>query len=191
MIGRLLRGKSRPARLLSSTTDVRKGVFGKGPDENFHQFGSVTFEDFLQADTNRDGRVSSAEWESYVRSKAKSDQDPYLRGTNIHLPLSPSVLRDILESDGFGLTINGLHYSVHLQAEGDTAQLIESREAQLHRVCKKIEELEAAKAPLDAAAARHTRRVMSGILAYLVCQAATVAKLTFFSRFGWDVMEYV
>ena len=34
-----------------------------------------------------------------------------------------------------------------------------------------------------------TRFVLTGVLGYLLFQAGAIFKLTFFSRFGWDVME--
>jgi len=151
----------------------------------------ISFEDFLQADTNRDGRVTAAEWDNYVRNKQFAEDDPLFRGVTVHIPVSPEVMREIIESDGFGVTINGLHYSLHLKPEGKTLDLIIKAETDLNRLNAEIEELEKRKAPLDAAAGRYTRRVMSGLLGYLLLQAAVVAKLTFFSRFGWDIMEPV
>lgn len=151
----------------------------------------MSFEDFLLADTNKDGRVSSAEWETFVKLKRKQETDSRMNGLTIHVPISPLLLKSIVESEGFGVTINGVHYSVNLQPEGDSLALIKKRTDELESIKQDIWGMEKMRAPLDAAAARHTRRVMSSILIYLLLQAGVVAKLTFFSRFGWDVMEPV
>lgn len=149
----------------------------------------ITFEDFLQADTNRDGRVTAAEWDSYVKSKSNTFDSAMRKGVTVHFPVPPTILREIIESHGFAITVNGLHYSLTLKPEGTTRDLIRNAEAQLERLERSITEMEATKAPLDAKAARHVRRVMSGLLGYLLLQAGVVAKLTFYSRFGWDIME--
>jgi hypothetical protein len=173
-----------------STSFTNPGLSRPKEDPTQHPMPAhISFEDFLQADTNRDGRVTAAEWDNYVRSKQSADEDPLQRGVTIHVPVSPGILKEIIGSDGFGITINGLHYSLNLKPEGRTIDLIKNAQLELQRLSKEIEILEAKKAPLDAAAARHVRRVMSGLLGYLLFQAGVVAKLTFFSRFGWDIME--
>ena len=166
------------------------------PRPVFNRLPHLSYEDFLHADRNRDGKLTAAEWEAYVNSKlqAANAQDrnetgTHHRGCTIHLPISPETFRSFLESEGLGITLNGHHYSLHLRPEGDTIQLIESQKEALMQVTKEIQQLEEIKAPLDARAAAHTKWVLRGLVLYLVGQAGVVAKLTFFSRFGWDVME--
>jgi len=197
--GLLFRQISHSNVLLMKANNLNNNEQGNNNSDRRANYGSsggssllpaqVSFEDFLKADANRDGRVTATEWDNYIRSKQKVEADPNFRGLTIHIPISPQVLREVIENDGFGVTINGLHYSVNLKPEGETFQLIKYAEERLESIDNAIRELEDKKAPLEAAAARHTRRVMSGLLAYLLIQAGVVAKLTFFSRFGWDIME--
>jgi len=153
----------------------------------------VDFKDFLLADTNGDGRVNSVEWENFLRRRQQQDSgksyDEPL-ALNIEIPLSPSQAHTILnEGDGLHVHINGMRYAVSLTPEGDTQELIKSKGDLLLETIQRIAALNVDKRPLDARAARHTKRVLTMGLVYLLGQASVIAKLTFFSRFGWDVME--
>src|SRR5262245_19969398 len=97
----------------------------------------------------------------------------------------------ILRSKSLGVCINGLRDSVNLVPDAPTEELVLNLRERLVKLDKDIADMEATRAPLDRRAANHTRRVLTGLLLYLLGQAAVVAKLTFFSRFGWDVMEPV
>lgn len=157
------------------------------------QTPQISYEDFLLADTNRDGKISSTEWESYVRRKLSSSQPKPTAdsGVTLHLPFPPDTLQALLKNQAFGLSINGQHFSLSLRPEGRTVDLISQVQFDLEETRDQIRKLELVKLPLDRAAARHTNRVMISFLGYLFVQTAVVAKLTFFSRFGWDIMEPV
>lgn len=133
--------------------------------------GPVRFEDFLEADTNHDGRVTSAEWEAYLKKMREVDSDPRFTGLMVHLPISVLDAHRILESSGLSVSLNGLNYSVTLTPQGQTIDLIKKKELELKRVDEELESLGARKAPLDAEAAVHTRRVMGGF--YLVAVASS------------------
>jgi hypothetical protein len=154
-----------------------------------HEPHHVSFEDFLKADANQDGRVTAAEWENYIKSKRQAGTDQRFKGLTIELPFSPLDLQQLLNTAGFGITVNGLHYSISLIPEGYTVDLINIKRKQLAETQARMMEMDKIREPLDQKAARHTRRVMALLLGYLLTQAGVVAKLTFFSRFGWDVME--
>ena len=49
--------------------------------------------------------------------------------------------------------------------------------------------LQVKKDALDLNAAQFTKKIVVGAVGYLVAQAVVVAKLTFASRLGWDIME--
>ncbi|KAH9256456.1 hypothetical protein BASA81_005370 [Batrachochytrium salamandrivorans] len=157
------------------------------------QTPQISYEDFLLADTNRDGKISSTEWENYVRKKLSSSQPKPVAdsGVTLHLPFLPETLKSLLQNEAFGLSINGQHFSLALRPEGRTVDLISQLQFDLEETRDQIRKLELIKLPLDRAASRHTNRVMISFLGYLFAQAAVVAKLTFFSRFGWDIMEPV
>ncbi|GBG34326.1 Calcium uniporter protein, mitochondrial [Hondaea fermentalgiana] len=153
----------------------------------------MDFQEFLLADTDGDGRVSNAEWEAFLRKKSLAEaglefQEP--SALNVEIPLSVqqfSAMAD--ENEGLHVSINGMRYRLTLQPEGRTADVIEHKQERLHDTLVELASMEREKRPLDAQAARHTKRVLTVCLLYLLSQAAVIAKLTFFSRFGWDVME--
>jgi hypothetical protein len=153
----------------------------------------VSFEEFLQADANGDGRVSSAEWERFLQKKALSEKGVSVRAPsalNVEIPLSHEQLHMLAgEFEGLHISINGMRYRLSLTPEGGTAEVIAEKTAELSKVLTELARLELIKRPLDAKAARHTKRVLTIALVYLLAQAGVIAKLTFFSRFGWDVME--
>ncbi len=153
----------------------------------------VSFEEFLQADANGDGRVSSAEWEKFLQKKALAEKGVSARAPsalNVEIPLSNEQLHRLAgEFEGLHISINGMRYRLSLTPEGRTAEVIAEKTAELSKVLTELARLELIKRPLDAKAARHTKRVLTIALVYLLAQAGTIAKLTFFSRFGWDVME--
>ena len=64
----------------------------------------VSYEDFLKADANGDGRVTAAEWESYVRSKRLEGSERF-HGVTLELPVSPSDLFRLIDAKGFGVSL--------------------------------------------------------------------------------------
>lgn len=154
---------------------------------------NLDFEEFLLADKNGDGRVSSAEWEEFLEKKASIASEMHFaqpNAVNIEIPLSISDLNNLAtESEGFHLSINGMRYKLQLMPEGKTADIIIEKTKQLREALRKFSKMDDDKRPLDLSAARYTKRVLTFGSLYLISQAAVIAKLTFFSRFGWDVME--
>jgi hypothetical protein len=148
------------------------------------------WDDFLEADLNHDGQVSKAEWDAFVRKK-QMHMAGHSQGVTVGIPMSASELGKLFVAQGLEVAINGYQYQLKLEPVGETKAIIEEKLQRAGQVNAELEELEKQKQPLDARAARHAGRVMKGIVAYLVLQAAVVAKLTFYSRFGWDVMEPV
>lgn len=153
--------------------------------------GPVHFEDFLAADTNRDGRVTAQEWEAYLKKlNYGGESADETQSLMIHVPLSPIEAYKIISTPGFGITLNGLHYGLQVFPKGRTLDIIKKKEAQLDALEKELALLENIKLPLDAQAAKHTKRVMTSLLTYLIVQAGVLVKYTFFdSEFGWDVTE--
>lgn len=182
---------ARRAAALSTTTPPPPSAFYP---PIINQIPQISYEDFLRADANKDGRISSVEWENYVRSKYLQAQSTTLlqaQGCTIHLPVSSEFIQSLLVNQAFGISLNGNQYTLQLQPVGKTLELIAEAQQKLEETRDKIRKMELVKLPLDRAASRHTNRVMSALLCYLFAQAAVVAKLTFFSRFGWDIMEPV
>ncbi len=153
--------------------------------------GEVTFQDFLDADTNKDGRVTAAEWESYLAKKKSINHETRFQGISIELPIPMQDGIRMLESEGIHVTVNGMRYAVSLKPVGTTEECLIEKQELLGRLIKELSELRSIQAPLDVKAANYTKRVLTGVFLYLISQATLIAKLTFFSRFGWDVMEPV
>jgi hypothetical protein len=148
---------------------------------------SVNFEEFLLADKNGDGRVSSSEWEDFlskktdIQSHMDSDKPAAL---NVEIPLSFEDLnRMVAESEGLHVSINGMRYKVQLSAEGKTNEIVTYKTKLLHQELQKLSKMEVEKRPLDKKAARHTKRILTFGLVYLLSQAAVIAKLVRFSSF--------
>lgn len=101
------------------------------------------------------------------------------------------VLHQIIQQGGLRVTINGNKFVVHLSPASDPEVMNEIQRLETHLRDLYIAQapLEKIKRRLDYLAERRADRFLWGSLVYLVFQAGVVAKLTFFSRFGWDVME--
>jgi len=144
--------------------------------------------DFLQeADLNHDGKVSQDEWFQFLKRKSLEVAD--LQGITVGFPIPPSLAQTVLAQSGMHLSINGFDYELQLIPVGETRANIDAKLARMAELGQEIEALEQIKAPMDKKAAAHAGRVMKSIFAYLFLQVGVVVKLTFFSRFGWDVME--
>jgi len=163
--------------------------------QQFRNNRTVGFDEFLLADKNGDGRVSSAEWEAFLAEKAAVENGLDYKAPealHVEIPFSAKQLNAIVQkNEGLHISVNGMRYRLTLSPEGKTRDIIMSKEKQLGEVLDELAEMERFKRPLDQKSARHTKRVLTVGLVYLVSQAAVIAKLTFFSRFGWDVMEPV
>jgi len=154
---------------------------------------NLTYDEFLLADADGNGRVSNAEWEAFVEKKARlesglSYESP--NALNIEIPMSTLQLQEMAsDNEGLHISVNGMRYRLCLEPEGKTKDVIAKKQAKLNETLTELAKMERDKRPLDAKAARHTKRVLTVGLLYLLSQAGVIAKLTFFSRFGWDVME--
>mmetsp|Transcript_7906 Transcript_7906/g.12787 ORF Transcript_7906/g.12787 Transcript_7906/m.12787 type:complete len:365 (+) Transcript_7906:141-1235(+) len=190
-----LDAKLRMLRVLDKIYDSKKDADTHMEFSRHARFGGrdVGFDDFLLADSTGDGRVSNAEWEQFLRTKDAMDSGAMYaepNSLNIEVPLSPSEMHTLAnDNGGFHIRVNGMRYKLSLTPEGETAKIIEDTKSRLRETLEELANMEIEKRPLDAKAARHTKRVMHIGLVYLLSQAAVIAKLTFFSRFGWDVME--
>lgn len=191
-----LDAKLRMLRVMDTIYDSDKDKDMYDKLTSYVRFGSnqsVGFDEFLLADYNGDGRVSSAEWEHFLQEKAAAEsglnyQPP--NALNVEVPLSTNQLHTMAESnEGLHISINGMRYRLSLTPEGKTSEIIGTKSKVLHETLQQLGLMETEKRPLDAKAARHTKRVLTFALFYLLSQATVIAKLTFFSRFGWDVME--
>lgn len=190
-----LDSKLRVMRLLETIEKTDKDehdLFAK----RFAQFknrSQLDYQEFLLADLDGDGRVSNAEWEEFLRKKALVEAGLSFKepsALSIEIPMSiQQFTRMADENEGLHVSVNGMRYRLSLQPEGRTADVIEHKQERLHDTLVELASMEKEKRPLDSQAARHTRRVLTVCLMYLLSQAAVIAKLTFFSRFGWDVME--
>jgi len=146
------------------------------------------WEDFLvEADLNHDGLISKEEMFQYLKRKQLESSD--LQGITIGIPLPAIEAGRILNRHGLQVSINGLQYELKLVPVGETKALIDTKLNRLGVLTAEIEAMEELKQPMDKGAAAHAGRVMKSIFAYLFFQVGVVIKLTFFSRFGWDVME--
>jgi len=77
-----------------------------------------------------------------------------------------------MENDGLHISINGMRYRLCLSPEGKTADVIRQKSQQLHETLKELSKMEKEKRPLDAKAARHTKRMLGLGLVYLLGQVS-------------------
>ncbi len=74
---------------------------------------------------------------------------------------------------------------------GKTEEVLARHRSQLAALQEAFAPLAAHKHKLDTAAGKHATRTIWAGFGYLIVQAGVIFKLTFYSRFGWDVMEPV
>ena len=103
--------------------------------------------------------------------------------------LPAALANQLVEIGGLRMSVNGLQYEIDPSPGMETQDLIDSHEDDLAQLEAKIAPLNDVKSAIDDAAYRKTKLIVWGALGYLFAQSVVVFKLTFFSRFGWDVME--
>ena len=82
-----------------------------------------------------------------------------------------------------------MEYRLTASPMGSTQEVIDVLKRDIASLEQKVIVLSNQKKEIDDRAATFTKRIVVGALAYLVAQATVVAKLTFASRLGWDIME--
>jgi hypothetical protein len=154
-----------------------------------------TFASYASKEMPPLGRTLSGNFEAWqtlgAGSKVSADGNIFSKETkkvHIGIPL-PTASADFILSNGLEFVVNGMHYKIQLTPIGTTEEIIKHKRQQLEWFRKELAPYLVSKQQIDLRATKFASRVIWGGFTYLLAQSAMIAKLTFFSRFGWDVME--
>ncbi len=112
-----------------------------------------------------------------------------MKRVSFEFALPTALCHQLIETGGLRMAINGLQYQLDPRPAGTTHDLLAEHTRELGELEAQLAPYDDAKEDIDAEAYSHTKILVWSSLAYLVAQSVVVFKLTFFSRFGWDVME--
>ena len=125
-----------------------------------------------------------------------TEEDPLINGlasslTRLSICLPPDTFKDLIHVGGIQLTIDGMEYNLQATPSKTTQEIIQTYQSDIQLLRNQVKPLEIIKHDIDTRAATHTKGLVVVALGYLIAQAWVVAKLTFASRLGWDIMEPV
>ena len=103
--------------------------------------------------------------------------------------LPTGLANQLIETGGLRMSVNGLQYAIDPRPGETVQRLIDAHREELGELEAALVPIAQQKADIDGAAYKRTKHIVWGALLYLIAQSVVVFKLTFFSRFGWDVME--
>ena len=103
--------------------------------------------------------------------------------------LPTGLANQLIETGGLRMSVNGLQYAIDPRPGKTVQRLMDAHQEELGELEAELVPVAQRKADIDHAAYIRTKRIVWGALGYLFAQSVVVFKLTFFSRFGWDVME--
>ena len=111
--------------------------------------------------------------------------------TRFSICLPPVILKDLILTGGIQLTVDGMEYNLQATPTDATKSIMDQYRTEIAVLETLLAPLEEEKRKLDVLASSFAKKVVIGALTYLIAQAWIVAKLTFASRLGWDIMEPV
>jgi hypothetical protein len=109
--------------------------------------------------------------------------------TRFSLCLPRQSFEDIVLAGGIQVTVDGMEYRFDATPMGTTQDVIDRYHQEINTLHQELLPLQVKKDAIDLNAAQFTKKIVVGAVGYLVAQAVVVAKLTFASRLGWDIME--
>ena len=179
---------------LTSFSDVhpnqRSALFP--PSQLSRRINSSFFSTTTTATTTKSGSLSTAasDNEDNVDNSSDTTVTNLAQGlTRLSLCLPPETFHDLIDVGGIQLTVDGMEYRLTASPMGSTQDVIDVLKRDIASLEQKVIVLSNQKKEIDDRATTFTKRIVVGALAYLVAQATVVAKLTFASRLGWDIME--